>query len=134
MSCDTDYQIRVSAEKKESLEALLQYLQEKKDRLDAWQASGKTNEDLVKKLKAKTPADVITWGFSWKPIRKRKRFFYMEGTCFANQNSGNVSLSVADGELASISRAFPGLEWDVEWENEFGNSGSLCPPSFEMDY
>jgi len=131
MSCDTDYTITVISSKKKTLQALVKYLKEKKERWDKWDSEGKSSKELLELTGEKEFSDVVSWGFNWGQIRKGEGCYIMEGTSWANENCSNVPLRWANGELASIARKFPELEWEVEYSNEYEEEGCVCGPLFE---
>jgi hypothetical protein len=132
MSCDANFYIEARAEKKASLQKMLKYLEEKKERWDSWQESGKSSEELLKVSGEKKFADVVSWGFSWGRIKKADGGGHkVDGTAWANENSHNVHISGSDGELASIATRFPEVEWAVEYRNEYGEETFLSAPDFE---
>ena len=131
MSCDTNYTIKVIASKKKTLQALLKYLKEKKERWDNWSSKGKSADELLKQTGEKEYSDVVSWGFSWGPIKKGKSFYMMRGSSWANENCQNLPIRWAHGELASIARKFPEIEWQVKYSSEDGEEGSVSEPFFE---
>jgi hypothetical protein len=132
MSCDADFSIEVCAEKKVHLQKMLKYLEEKKMRWDSWKASGKSSTELLEATGEKNFADVVSWGFQWGRIKKAPGQGYkVEGTAWANENSSNVHISGANGELASIAARFPEVEWSVEYSDEYGQEAFLTAPDFE---
>ncbi len=132
MSCDVDFSIEARAAKKSSLQKMLKYLEEKKARWDSWQSSGKSSAELLKATGEKNFADVVSWGFHWGKIKKRGGGGYgVTGTAWANENSSNVHISGANGELASIASRFPEVEWEVEYSDEYEQETLLSAPDFE---
>lgn len=131
MSCDTEYNISLTSIKKKTLQNLVRYLKEKKARWDKWDKEGKTADELLKLTGEKEYSDVISWGFNWGPIRKGNGFYIMEGTSWANENCQNMPLRWSNGELASIARKFPDIDWYVEYSNEYDEEGAVYPPLFE---
>ena len=130
MSCDTDYKITVSSNNRKSLTALKNYCEMKKHRWDTWQASGKNADELLEHTGEKDYADVVCWGYEWGPIRKFGDRYCMKGTSWANENTMNLHIKGPDGELASIARRFPDIEWEAEFEDEYGWSGTIYNPDF----
>jgi hypothetical protein len=131
MSCDTNYQIAVFHSDKKRLQELKRYCQYKQERWDLWQASGKTADELVKELGEADYNDVVSWGYHWGSIRKFGDSYKMMGTSWANENCSNLHIKGSKGELASIARKFPDVEWEVEFEDEYGWTGFLREPLFE---
>lgn len=132
MSCDADFSIEARADKKAPLQKMLKYLKEKKERWDSWQASGKSSAELLKATGEKNFADVVSWGFQWGKIEKSDVGGYkVSGTAWANENSSNVHISGASGELASIAARFPEVEWEVEYSDEYEQEAFLYAPDFE---
>lgn len=131
MSCDTDYNITVTALEKKTLQDLKKYLKDKKERWDNWSSKGKSTDELLKITGEKDYSDVVSWGINWGNIKKGKNFYMMKGTSWANENCQNMPLRWANGELASIARKFPDIEWQVEYSNEYGEEGNVSEPLFE---
>lgn len=131
MSCDTDYMITVTASKKKTLQALVKYLKEKKERWVNWSSEGKNADELLKLTGEKEYSDVVSWGFQWEKIKKGNGVYIMEGTSWANENCSNMPLRWKNGELASIARKFPDTDWYVEYSNEYDEEGTVYPPYFE---
>lgn len=48
MSCDTDYNITVTALERKTLQNLKKYLKDKKERWDNWSSKGKSADELLK--------------------------------------------------------------------------------------
>jgi hypothetical protein len=131
MSCDTEYTIHVIASKKETLQAIKQYLIEKKERWDNWSNQDKSSVDLIKLTGDKNYSDVVSWGYNWGRIYKRDDNFYMKGYSWANENSQNVPIKYKNGELASICKKFPDTQWEAEYKDEYGWTGTVSNPDFE---
>jgi len=131
MSCDTNYTFIVSSIRKKKLLELKKYLKEKKERWDWWDSQGKGAKELLSLTIEKDYPDVVSWGFTWEPIIKHDGYYSMKGFSWANENTMNMHLRGEEGELANITKRFPDIEWDVEYYNEYGEEGSLCPPFFE---
>lgn len=131
MSCDTEYQIRVYSNKRKTLVELKNYLKEKKDRWEAWSEQGKGSRELVELLGESSPADVVCWGYAWDKIEKVEGGYLMKGSSWANENAMNVPIRWKEGELASIAKKFPDLDWEVEYSNEYDEEGVVYGPDFE---
>ena len=134
MSNDTDIRISVKAKKKPTLEEMVKYLHDKKVRWDSHQEAGGTSSELMEKVGATSPAEVVAWGFDWESIRVAARAWQMKGTSCANENSiGNVWLTGENGEIAILAKKFPGATIAVKFEDECGN-GICSAPDFEKNY
>jgi hypothetical protein len=131
MSCDTDYKLTVYSENKKDLQDLKKYCKFKKERWDSWSSSGRNADELLKETGEKDYSDVVSWGYQWGNIRKFGESYKMEGTSWANENCSNLHIKGSNGELASIAKRFPDIEWEVEFEDEYDWSGTVYEPNFE---
>ena len=131
MSCDTTYKLTVFSKTKEDLQELKAYCKMKKERWDLYQESGKSADDLLKETGENDYSDVVSWGYNWGNIRKYDDCYKMLGSSWANENCSNLHIKGANGELASIARKFPSIEWEVEFEDEYDWSGTIYEPNFE---
>lgn len=131
MSCDTDYKLTVYSNEKAQLQELKKYCKEKKARWDLWSNHGRTADELLEAVGEGDYSDVVSWGYQWGRIKKFGNSYHMEGTSWANENCNNLHIKGADGELASIARRFPNIEWEVEFEDEYEWSGTIMGPRFE---
>ncbi len=131
MSCDTDYTLTVYATEKRQLQELKKYCQMKKARWDAWESSGRSADELLKETGEEDYSDVVSWGYHWGNIRRCDSGYMMAGTSWANENCSNLHIKGSKGELASIARKFPQIEWEVYFEDEYDWSGLVTEPYFE---
>ena len=140
MSNDTNYTIRVQGEKGK-VEQLLKSLEEKQARYETWQEdnkglAGKERSDALAKALKKhglnSPADFVTWGFFVESRKNLKGKSEVVLGGWANENSSNCAISGESGELAAICRAFPELEYSVDYNDEYSR-GTCTRPHFEKE-
>jgi hypothetical protein len=125
MSNDTDFRLRFRHKKKRYLEQVREYAEDKKARWDEFKAEGKDVKVLMKRVGAKKPNEVVSWGFDFGEIEKDGDGYCLPATAWANQNSSNLHVTGDDGELADILAHFPELEIEGEYSDEYGR-GSVC--------
>lgn len=141
MSNDSSYKITVSGDGKQ-IEEMLEYLEEKACRWEAWQkkhkrldsgAWKKAFEKVMKDLGFTQPGEFVTWRF-WVEQKKKqgkKATVILEG--WANENFWNTPISGPKGELAALYKKFPDLDYDVEYADSY-SKGSCSAPDFVKDF
>jgi hypothetical protein len=139
MSNDTDYKINISGHSK-NIQTALEYLNEKSARWDAFkkehgEKSGKSYTDALecamKDAGVQDTKDFVTWGFHQESrIKYYGETAKVSLTAWANENASNRPISGELGELAQFAAAFPSLEIDAEYSDEY-SSGSCSEPDYE---
>lgn len=132
MSNDVDYQITISAKTRTTLVKVLSYLKAKKVRWDAHKDQGGVSSELMAEVGAKIPAEVVSWGFRFGPIKKLAKSYKVRGTAWANENVRNVSISGAEGELAVLQQKFSDVVIKGTYCDEDGDEGSVSGPDFSL--
>ena len=124
MSNDTNYNLTFSCPSRQQLEHVLWYLNFKKARWDYWHASGKDTDGLCARVGTKSPAAVVSWGFSIEGDIEESPSgaASVTATAWANQNLGNVWISGGDGEVADLRERFPCLTIEGTCKDEYGST------------
>jgi hypothetical protein len=140
MSNDTNYQVVIKGGS-DVIDRLLNFLEEKKTRYEAWQkitqglSPQERQESLTAALKEhglNNYSDFVTWGFNLEERQDFKK--NMSGialSAWANENSQNCSISGEEGELAGLYRKFPNLEFRGALYSDEYSEGICLPPNFE---
>lgn len=120
MSNDINYKLRFSANEKDTLIKVKEYLTEKKE---IWENRGeKSAKQILKELGLKNPAEVVTWGFDFGEIEQiDEECFQVEVGSWANENSRSVPISGEDGELRFLLEKFPELAIEGTFSSEHGD-------------
>ena len=134
MSNDTDFTLRFRHNKKKYLQQVQEYAEAKKVRWDGFKAKRGSNANtLMKRVGAKKPNEVVSWGFDFGTIQKEGNEYCLPATTFANQNASNVHITGEDGELADILAHFPELIIEGEYRDEY-TGGSVYQTEQEEEY
>lgn len=131
MSNDSEFTLRFRHKKKRYLEQVREYAEQKKSRWDEFKAESNNVRILMKRVGAKKPNEVVSWGFDFDRITKNGTGYCLTATAWANENSSNVHITGEEGELADLLSKFPELEIEGEFSDEYG-WGSLS--EVEKDY
>jgi hypothetical protein len=124
MSNDTDYKLIFGHPKREYLEQVMNHLIEKKERYEQKKSEKIPLQQHLKDLGLNSPADFVSWGFSFGKITKAGTFQTVEATTWANENSSNVHITGEDGELASLLNVFTELDISGSYRDEY-SAGSI---------
>jgi len=126
MSHDTDFNLVFSVSSQEVLQDAIGYLERKKDRWNCWQRRGKSSKELMRRVGAKNPGAVVSWGFDFGEITVDENGdASVEATAWANQNWSNVHISGSKGELADLIEKFPDVEVSGTYKSEYGEGGDI---------
>lgn len=127
MSNDTNFNITFSCPSREQLEHVLWYLNFKKARWDYWQASSKDTDGLCARVGTKSPAAVVSWGFSidGEIEVSPSGVASVTATAWANQNSRNVWISGDNGEIADLRERFSCLTIEGTCKDEYGSTHEI---------
>lgn len=122
MSNDTTYELRFVAPRRDLLEQVIQYLERKKERWEAWKRRGKYAKGLLERVGGTHFGVVVSWGFDFGEIEE-----YEDGeasviaTSWANEIPGNVHISGKESELADLIEKFPYLDLSGTYQGEYGD-------------
>src|SRR4051812_37622054 len=120
MSNDTDYSLRFRHKSKKYLEKVRQYAVEKKERWDTFELTGRDMKVLMKRVGAKKPNEVVSWGFEFGTMVRDGSDYCLPATAWANENLRNIHISREEGELADLLLKFRELEIEGEFTDEYG--------------
>ena len=122
MSNDTTYRLRFVAPRRDLLEQVVQYLERKKARWEAWKQRGKTSSDLLERVGAPHRGSIVAWGFVFGEIDEDEDGEASVAVAsWANENSRNVHISGEESELADLIEKFPFLDVTGSYESEYGD-------------
>jgi len=124
MSNDTDYKLIFGHPKRHYLEQVMNHLIEKKQRYEQKKSEKISLQQHLQDLGLNSPADFVSWGFSFGKITKAGTFQTVEATTWANENSSNVHITGEDGELASLLKVFTELDISGSYRDEY-SAGSI---------
>ncbi len=127
MSNDTSFNLTLSCPSRHQLESVLWYLQFKKARWDYWQATGKDTDGLCARVGTKSPAAVVSWGFSVEGDidESPSGVASLTATAWANQNLRNMWISGDNGEIADLRARFPCLTIEGTCKDEYGSTHEI---------
>ena len=127
MSNDTDFNVTFSCPSRHQLEHVLWFLKFKKERWDYWKATGKGTDGLCARVGTKSPAAVVSWGFSVDGDIEESPsgVASVTATAWANQNTRNVWISGDDGEIADLRERFPFLTVEGTCKDEYGSTHEI---------
>lgn len=127
MSNDTDFNITFSCPSRHQLEHVLWYLTFKKARWEYWKATGKDTDGLCARVGTKSPAAVVSWGFSidGEIEVSPSGIASVTATAWANQNLRNVWISGDNGEIADLRERFPCLTIEGTCKDEYGSTHEI---------
>jgi hypothetical protein len=127
VSNDTNFYLTFSCPNRQQLEHVLCYLEFKKARWEYWKATGKDTDALCARVGTKSPAAVVSWGFSVDGDIEESPsgMASVTATAWANQNLRNVWISGDNGEIADLRQRFSFLTIDGTYKDEYGVSGDV---------
>ena len=127
MSNDTDFELEFSCPQREQLEHVLEYIDFKKSRWDAWQSRGGESKPLRARVGTTNAAAVVSWGIELADEIEVDRFgrASVSAPAWANQNGSNVWISGDEGEISDLRERFSFLTIEGTYKDEYGETGAV---------
>jgi len=129
MSCDTDVSLAIRADKKEDLEAAIQWQINKEKLWKKCSNKGGGVKEAVAKKAIKDNGlsgyeELVTWGMGFDKNTKAKKkrgekYFEVKSEMWANQNGRNVWITGETGELAHFLKNNPEVWIEGECRDEY---------------